>query len=246
MTSLFSSKCSNGLLNSLRGKPKSLHWLQVLSSVTTCTPLLHTSFWSSLRWGLLCKAETDWDMGPETLCCCACTWTNILSSNKIQRNYKGLKITACMCSEGKLWTIRYKKTKKPTATSEKPGAKAVYCECPVHITPPKAWANYLSHPPGPIPGHTTTLTPYKESARPHWASEKGNLLLVLAPPCCSRVPNKALPEFLVWSLINFYWLRRPRTLVGNKAIPGHPVVNNLSNFFHIPLPYFIFIFNTYH
>ena len=29
-------------------------------------------------------------------------------------------------------------------------------------------------------------------------------LFVLAPPCCSRDPNKALPEFLIWPLINFY------------------------------------------
>ena len=38
-----------------------------------------------------------------------------------------------------------------------------------------------------------------------------------APFCYSRGPNKALPEF-VWPLTNFYWLRRPRTLVGNKNI----------------------------
>ena len=29
-------------------------------------------------------------------CCRTFSWTNISSSNKIQRNYKGLKITACM------------------------------------------------------------------------------------------------------------------------------------------------------
>ena len=40
-------------------------------------------------------------------------WTNILS-NKIQRNYKGLKITVLICSWGKLQT-RYKKTVKPMA-----------------------------------------------------------------------------------------------------------------------------------
>ena len=41
-------------------------------------------------------------------------------------------------------------------------------------------------------------------AHPSSGSQQGNLLLVLAPPCCSRSPNKALPEFLVWLLINFY------------------------------------------
>ena len=34
-------------------------------------------------------------------------------------------------------------------------------------------------------------------------SKQGNLLFVLSAPCCSRYPSKALPEFLVWPLINF-------------------------------------------
>ena len=33
-------------------------------------------------------------LGPGTLCCSACTWTNISLGNKIQRNYKVLRITA--------------------------------------------------------------------------------------------------------------------------------------------------------
>ena len=36
-----------------------------------------------------------------------------LLSYKIQRNYKGLKIYACLCSWGKSSMKRYKKTKKP-------------------------------------------------------------------------------------------------------------------------------------
>ena len=108
-----------------------------------------------------------------------------------------------MCSWGKLWT-RYKKTKNLTATSEELGAKAGHCACPLHSTPPKGWADHLSHTSGPTPGHTPTLTPYKKPARPPSGSKQGNLLLVLAPPCCSRGPNKALPEFLVWPPVNFY------------------------------------------
>ena len=46
--------------------------------------------------------ETGWDLGPGTLCCSACPWTNISSSNRIQRNYKRLKITACLHCWGKL------------------------------------------------------------------------------------------------------------------------------------------------
>ena len=55
--------------------------------------------------------ETGWDLGLGTLYCSACTWTNVFSSNRIQRNNKGLKITAHMCNWGILWTIRYKMAK---------------------------------------------------------------------------------------------------------------------------------------
>ena len=47
-----------------------------------------------------------WD--PFLQYCSDCTCTNISLSNKIQRNYKGLKITAC-----KFWTKRFKETKEP-------------------------------------------------------------------------------------------------------------------------------------
>ena len=103
-----------------------------------------------------------WD--PLLKCCNACTWTHLSLSNKIQRNYMGLKIIACMCSWGKLWTKRYKRPKNSTATSEEPGAKVGYCACPLHLTPPEGWADDLSYPSGPNPGHTPTLTPYKEQA----------------------------------------------------------------------------------
>ena len=45
------------------------------------------------------------------------------------------------------------------------GAKAGYCACPLHTTPPKGRAEHLSCPSGLMPGHTLTLTPYKEPAR---------------------------------------------------------------------------------
>jgi len=45
-------------------------------------------------------SEICWDLKPRSvdLRSSACTWTVISSSNKIQRNYEGLKITACMPS----------------------------------------------------------------------------------------------------------------------------------------------------
>ena len=72
----------------------------------------------------------------------------------------------------------------------------------------KGWADHLSHcaPPGRTPGHTPTLAPCTEPVSPcqPQGREPGNLLLVLAPLCSSRIPDKTLPEFLVWPLINFY------------------------------------------
>ena len=47
-------------------------------------------------------------------------------------------------------------------------------------------------------------------------------LFVLPTPCCSGNPNKALPEFLVWSLINFYWLKRSSG-EGNGTPPGSAI-----------------------
>ena len=42
-----------------------------------------------------------------------------------------------MRSWGKLLTIRYKKSKNPTATSEEQGAKPEYCACLLHTVSPK-------------------------------------------------------------------------------------------------------------
>ena len=148
-------------------------------------------------------------------CCRASTWTHLSSSNKIQRNYMGLKITACKLQLGQILDKRYKETKKPNchfwrvwSKSRGLGAKAGYCTCPLHTTPPKRWAKHLSHPSGrpldtPLPSpHIRNKLASPPPAR--GASKRGKPLFVLTPPCCSRGPNNALPEFLVWPLINFF------------------------------------------
>ena len=91
------------------------------------------------------------------------------------------------------------------------GAKAGYCSCPPALNTTKGWANHLSHPSGLTPGHSPTLTPNKEWACPTLGSKQGNLLLVFAPSCSRhRGPHKALPEFLVWPRVNFYWLGKAK------------------------------------
>ena len=76
----------------------------------------------------------------------------------------------------------------------------------------QGWVNHLSHPSRLTPGPMPTITPYKEPAHPSLGSEQGLLLLVLTTPYCITGPNRALPEFLVWPLINFYWLGKAKNV----------------------------------
>ena len=75
---------------------------------TTCQFILEAVSTAASRW-----VPWSWDrLEPGTLGRSACTWKNISSSNKIQRNYKRLKITVCVNIRDKLWTIRYERTQK--------------------------------------------------------------------------------------------------------------------------------------
>lgn len=114
------------------------------------------------------RQARTWD-----LCCSgckACTKRNISSSNKVKINYKGLKITADMCSWGKVQARRYKKFKNLTSMSQrsvqKQGVRSksrILCMSQ-HSTPPKGWVDHLSHSSGLTPEPNPTLAPYKEPA----------------------------------------------------------------------------------
>ena len=125
--------------------------------------------------------------------------------------------------------VRYKKTKKahlPRLESwEQKQCREQKCMPPTP-TAPKGWANHPSHTSSLSPGHTPTLIPYKEPTHPHLGTKQGNLLLVFAPFCYSRDPNKALPEFLDWPLINFYWLGKVKNhdqYQGHISIQDHHI-----------------------
>lgn len=108
----------------------------------------------------------------------------------------------------------------------------------LHLAPPRGWADH--------PSHASGLTPGKEAAYLQLRERPKD------PVTCSHspvAPNKALPEFLVWPLINFCWLRRPRTLVIHTTcsptwdsseglfvgLSGHSVGNTAKcNFFSLP------------
>ena len=67
--------------------------------------------------------EMNWDLGPfAAVLQCLRLDTPLLEQQN--RNYLGLKITACMHSWGRFWTVDAKRPKNPTAVLKEPGAKA--------------------------------------------------------------------------------------------------------------------------
>ena len=82
------------------------------------------------------------------------------------------------------------------------------------MTPQKGWADHLNHPSGWTPGPALPSPQIRNQlihapCPQEWASKGNCCLLVFAASCCSL-------NFSVWPFINFYWLRRPRGLDGNK------------------------------
>ena len=153
---------------------------------------------------------TGWGLGPSAALL-QCLQLNSPLHELQNRKKLGLKITVCLCSWGKLWSKDTKRPKKPNchfwrarSKNRELVAKAGYCACPLHTTPPKGWTNDPSHPSGQTPGYIPTLIPYKEQACPHfgkWAS-KGTCYLFLPPPATARAPVKPCLNFVsgLWSI----------------------------------------------
>ena len=113
---------------------------------------------------------------------------------------------------GQIMNNKIQKGQKPIVTSEVPGAKAGSCTWSLHTAPPRGWADHLSHPPAwppdlplPSPFWGTSSPLLRERAR--------------APVSCfcsivlQHESHKALPEFLIWPLVNLYWLKSPKPRV---------------------------------
>ena len=204
-------------------------WLLLPGACTTYTVLtqdyftLKSHFPFSLTQGVN-SSSYYWDrLGPGTLCCSAAMLqclhldTPLLELQNTEKLY-GTKNNCVHAQLGQILDpkdTKGQKTQLPFLKSQeqKLGVRttAEYYACPPTLNTTKGWAHHLSHHSGPTPGHTLTLTPYREWARPSLGSEQGNLLLVFASSCSRhRSPNKALPEFLVWPLVNFYWLGKAK------------------------------------
>ena len=117
----------------------------------------------------------------------------------------------CIKNWSKLW-MRYKKTKKPNCHFWRTRRKAWDCAWRLPKTAPRGWANLLSHPSGWTPGSpdTSTLSPCEEQAHPLLGASTGSCFFFSLPPAAAVGPNKALPAFFVWSLINLYWLGKAK------------------------------------
>lgn len=131
----------------------------------------------------------------------------------------GTKTNCTHMRLGQIMNNRYKEGQNPVVTSEVTGAR-VLCMIPAHAVWPTAWEDHPSHLsaestylPLLSPHLRKQLIPLPPTTLREWA----RVPLVFVPSCCSTNTNKALPKFLLWPLINLYWLQRPRTLVANNG-----------------------------
>ena len=157
------------------------------------------------------SSEPGWDLGPFPVVCAPGHTSQATKYKETKKNCLHAQLRQIMDNKIKrdqnpnchFWRVRNK--------------SRVLCMPPAHSTT-SGWADHLSHPSSLTPEHTLpSLHVRNKLVHPtllQWAGKQGNLLSVLVPPCCSRDPNKASSEFLVWPLVNFYWLRRPTASCG--------------------------------
>ena len=150
------------------------------------------------------ETSPGWDLGPLNDSCKPSP-----PATKIQRNYMGLKITLCMHSWSKFWTKKIQKRHTHTHThthKQLPFLKSweqknKRCweqkqgtgQAPLTLNTTKGWADHISQPSHPTPGHPPTLTP---GLTPTAGSQQGNLLLVIPLSYTwYRIPSKPRLNF---------------------------------------------------
>ena len=138
-----------------------------------------------------------------------------------RREYKN---NCVQLQSGQISDKRYKKTKKSQlpflkSQEQKQGFKS---KNSVHASCTQDSKGVGKTPKPPLRADPWT-NPYFYHRRnkltyPSGLSQQGKLLLVFAVCCCTRVPSKALIEFLVQQLISVSRLRRPRSPIGNRLV----------------------------
>ena len=98
------------------------------------------------------------------------------------------------------------------------GSKSSILRVPSTPNRTKGLEDHLHHPSSPTHQPFLPLIPFKGLALPHQGlASKGTCYLFSLPAAASR---RILLEILGWSLISFYWLKSPRTQLGNVlALP---------------------------
>lgn len=132
-------------------------------------------------------------LGPGTLYCRACVWTNISLRNRIQTNYEGLKITTCTSSWAN-YDNKRRKDQNPAATSEARSESTV-----LHIIPAQSTTEAGGRPPEPSaqskPPICPTLTPWKKPVHTPWGVSKCTCFLFSSLCAAARVPAKPCLDF---------------------------------------------------
>ena len=137
-------------------------------------------------------------------------WAAISFSNK--ETIRRLKITTHFLLR-QIMDNTVQKGQKPSATSEVPGAKAGYWAWSLHTAPQGVGQTAEATRSGPTHWSAPT-SPYSgtsSSSHGEWAR---------APVTCSPSlglhlePHKTLPEFVIWTLLNYHWWRahKPRSI----------------------------------
>ena len=137
------------------------------------------------------QSGKGWNLGPLTTVPAP---GQMCPEHRLQRNHKGLKVTAYMHSLGKqLMNNKKQKGQNPAATSEVLRAKAGSCTWSLHPAPPRGWADHPSYTSGPTHRAAPTLTPCKGPARttpPHQRASKGTCFLFSLTCAAARIPVK--------------------------------------------------------
>lgn len=113
-------------------------------------------------------------------------------------------------------TEKLKKSQRTFLKSQEQKQSTAHAPCTA-LNSPRGAGRPPKTPLRPAPGHTLP-SPQARSQLGPMPPTHGSLLSVLTSPSCSGGPHKALPGFLLWLLLNSYWLRSPRALVSNTTI----------------------------
>lgn len=148
------------------------------------------NFLGNLSKYLLLSQAGNYELGPGALYCSTWTGTNDSSSNRIQRNQEGLKISAPTHRWDKWWTKRYKKPKIQLPLQQFQEQKQdTYYTWPLHS------ADHLSHLSSPTHGSAPTCTPSKGPAWPPQEASKGTCHPLSFSHAPAEVPLKPCLNF---------------------------------------------------